>query len=58
MAESMRIWKYHGTGNDFVMIEDPADERPLTPELVAAVCDRHQGVGADGVILARGMPSD
>jgi diaminopimelate epimerase len=46
----LQIWKYHGTGNDFVMLEDLADERPLTPELVAALCDRRFGVGADGVI--------
>jgi diaminopimelate epimerase len=46
----LTIWKYHGTGNDFVMLEDLGDERPLTPELVAALCDRHRGVGADGVI--------
>lgn len=45
-----RIWKYHGTGNDFVMVEDLDDERPLTAELVAALCDRHRGIGADGVI--------
>ena len=44
------IWKYHGTGNDFVMLEDFADERPLSAGLVAALCDRHRGVGADGVI--------
>jgi diaminopimelate epimerase len=49
MAE-LRIWKYHGTGNDFVMLEDLEDERPLEPRLVAALCDRHRGVGADGVI--------
>jgi diaminopimelate epimerase len=48
MAE--RIWKYHGTGNDFVMLEDLEDERPLTEDLVAALCDRHLGVGADGAI--------
>jgi diaminopimelate epimerase len=46
----LRIWKYHGTGNDFVMLEDLDDERPLTSRLVAAMCDRHAGVGADGVI--------
>ena len=46
----MRFSKYHGTGNDFVMIEDVADERTLSPALVAALCDRHAGVGADGVI--------
>ena len=52
----MKISKYHGTGNDFVMIEDVAGERDLSPALVAALCDRHLGVGADGVI--RIAPSD
>ncbi|MEX2204201.1 MAG: diaminopimelate epimerase [Actinomycetota bacterium] len=46
----LKIWKYHGTGNDFVMLEDLENERPLVPALVAALCDRHRGVGADGVI--------
>jgi diaminopimelate epimerase len=50
------IWKYHGAGNDFVMLEDLEDEGPLSPELVAALCDRHLGVGADGVIrVTRGI---
>jgi len=49
-VDELTIWKYHGTGNDFVMLEDLDDERPLVPELVAALCDRHRGVGADGVI--------
>ena len=48
--DELRIWKYHGTGNDFVMLEDLEDERPLSQDLVAALCDRHRGVGADGVI--------
>ena len=46
----LHIAKYHGTGNDFVMIEDLGDEDPLEATLVAALCDRHRGVGADGVI--------
>jgi diaminopimelate epimerase len=46
----LRVWKYHGTGNDFVMLEDLDAERPLSSELVAALCDRRFGVGADGVI--------
>ena len=50
MTGSLHIWKYHGTGNDFVMLEDLRDEHPLSAELVAALCDRHLGVGADGVI--------
>ena len=46
----LRIWKYHGTGNDFVMLEDLDGKRPLSSQLVAALCDRRFGVGADGVI--------
>lgn len=46
----MRFAKYHGTGNDFVMVEDLADRDPLDSALVAYLCDRHMGVGADGVI--------
>ncbi|MDP9342959.1 MAG: diaminopimelate epimerase [Actinomycetota bacterium] len=42
--------KYHGTGNDFVMVEDPDDHIRLSPQLIAALCDRHFGVGADGLI--------
>ncbi|MGH2687041.1 MAG: diaminopimelate epimerase [Actinomycetota bacterium] len=52
----MRFSKYHGTGNDFVMIDDIVDDLTLSPALVAALCDRHRGVGADGVI--RIAPSD
>lgn len=50
MNRPMRIWKYHGTGNDFVILEDLQDEHPLSSGLVAALCDRRFGVGADGVI--------
>jgi diaminopimelate epimerase len=46
----LRFAKWHGTGNDFVMLEDWDGEVELTPELVAALCDRHFGVGADGLI--------
>ena len=46
----MRFSKYHGTGNDFVMIEDVADKVELSSELVALLCDRHKGIGADGLI--------
>jgi diaminopimelate epimerase len=42
--------KAHGTGNDFVVLEDLNDHHQLTAELVRAICDRHFGIGADGVI--------
>lgn len=47
------FWKMHGAGNDFVVLDrrsGPADDR--LPEAAArALCDRHTGVGADGVLL-------
>jgi diaminopimelate epimerase len=42
--------KGHGTGNDFVILPDPDGDLPLSAELVAALCDRRRGVGADGVL--------
>ncbi|BCJ54854.1 diaminopimelate epimerase [Actinoplanes sp. NBRC 14428] len=42
--------KGHGTGNDFVILPDPDGALDLTPALVAALCDRHRGIGADGVL--------
>ncbi|MEY4102417.1 MAG: hypothetical protein RIR88_551, partial [Actinomycetota bacterium] len=52
MAISLHFTKGHGTGNDFVLYSDPDGEMPLTPSQIAAICDRHFGVGADGVIRA------
>ena len=46
--------KYEGAGNDFVVV-DADDEARVSPELAAKICDRHFGVGADGVLLV--LPS-
>src|SRR5918994_3429398 len=46
----MDFAKYHGIGNDFVMIADPDDRLKLTPEMVRALSDRRFGIGGDGVI--------
>jgi diaminopimelate epimerase len=46
----MRFAKGHGTGNDFVILPDPDNDLDLTAALVARICDRHFGVGADGVL--------
>ena len=46
----MEFVKAHGTGNDFVVVEDLSDRYRITPQLVRVVCDRHFGVGADGLI--------
>ena len=42
--------KGHGTGNDFVIIADPDGQLDLSAAQVAALCDRHFGIGADGVL--------
>lgn len=45
--------KYHGLGNDFILVDNRASEEPcLTPEQAITLCDRHFGIGADGVIFA------
>jgi diaminopimelate epimerase len=43
----------HGLGNDFVVIEDLVAEIDIAPEAIRWMCDRHVGVGADGLILVR-----
>lgn len=45
--------KMHGLGNDFIVIEDLAEELEFSPEAVQWFCDRNFGVGADGLILVR-----
>jgi diaminopimelate epimerase len=42
--------KGHGTENDFVLLPDPDGALRLTEARVRALCDRHRGLGADGVI--------
>jgi diaminopimelate epimerase len=43
--------KMNGAGNDFVLIDNRAQKVKLTRPQIARLCDRHRGVGADGVIL-------
>lgn len=52
MSTTLNFTKGHGTGNDFVFFADPDGEIELTPIQIAAIADRHFGVGADGVIRA------
>lgn len=43
----MRLRKYHGLGNDYLVLET---SRPVSERLVVAACERHRGVGADGLL--------
>lgn len=46
----VKFTKGHGTGNDFVLILDAEGKLEIAPEQIANICDRHFGVGADGLI--------
>jgi diaminopimelate epimerase len=49
----MRFFKYHGTGNDFIIIDNLNESirEVEKEELAKALCDRHFGIGGDGLIL-------
>lgn len=43
--------KYHGTGNDFIMIDIRNQAIPQSPDIIAQLCERRFGIGADGLIM-------
>lgn len=47
----LQFAKWHGTGNDFILIDDRAGSFPASTDLVQHLCDRHFGIGSDGLIL-------
>jgi diaminopimelate epimerase len=47
----LRFTKMNGAGNDFVLIDNRAGEVDLNRNQIAHLCDRHRGIGADGVLL-------
>jgi len=52
VSTTISFTKGHGTGNDFVLFADPDGLIDLSDKQVAAIADRHFGVGGDGVIRA------
>src|SRR3954469_20872977 len=47
----LRFVKMNGAGNDFVMLDNRRGDIRLERQQIAKICDRHRGVGADGVLL-------
>jgi diaminopimelate epimerase len=52
----MRLAKWQGLGNDYLVVEESALPGPLTTGAISLLCDRHLGVGADGILL-HGRPT-
>jgi diaminopimelate epimerase len=52
----MKFLKMHGAGNDFIVVNNLDKSTRLSQKQIAQLCDRHRGIGADGLILVE--PSD
>jgi diaminopimelate epimerase len=46
----MKLSKWHGLGNDYLLVEQAELDAPLTPPQVQRICDYHFGVGSDGIL--------
>lgn len=46
----LQFAKMNGAGNDFILLDNRDERLQLTPEQIVRICDRHRGVGADGVL--------
>lgn len=46
----MDYYKYHGLGNDYIVIDPAKNSTALTPETIALICDRNRGIGSDGIL--------
>jgi diaminopimelate epimerase len=46
----MKLSKWHGLGNDYLLVERAELPAPLTPQQVRRICDYHFGVGSDGIL--------
>lgn len=52
----LNFTKMNGAGNDFIMLDNRKGHITLRPEQIAHLCDRHRGIGADGLLMVN-LPS-
>ncbi|MCH5598204.1 diaminopimelate epimerase [Niabella ginsengisoli] len=53
----MRFYKYQGTGNDFVIVDNrKVNHSALSQKMIHTICDRRFGIGADGFMLLNNKP--
>ncbi|MGH9125032.1 MAG: diaminopimelate epimerase [Acidimicrobiales bacterium] len=53
---TLSLAKYHGLGNDFLVLLDIEGTSPISADLARRVCARHRGIGADGLIRVTRPP--
>jgi diaminopimelate epimerase len=53
----LRFTKMNGAGNDFILIDNRAGDIRLDRSQIARLCDRHRGIGADGILLLEKPPN-
>lgn len=46
----MKFTKYHALGNDYIVVDDKNIEHEITPHEVKVLCERHYGMGSDGIL--------
>ncbi len=51
MSTTLRFWKMNGAGNDFVMLDNRSLSLSLSKDQIERLCDRHRGIGADGLLM-------
>ena len=54
----MRVLKYQALGNDYLVTEERPSGRDPEPEVIRRLCDRHYGIGSDGLIVRQPEESD
>lgn len=52
----IEFYKYHGSGNDFIILDNREGKHSLTKSQVAQLCDRRFGIGADGLMILETHP--